>query len=367
MHTPNHQPLAIEAEPQRLMIEAPKPGTDLVPTTYQRQVWNADHGMELHHHDDLLDAEQAKRINDHFSIEIFAGTHGQALPRPDFNNPAEVRRYHRTKPTQKEYAAASALVDSLRPGDTLFVEGIGFTHPIVEGLPQVFLEMANPPVSDPSNPFAAMDHWGKDIAQAEIARLRKELEDKRANYEIHAWDYASQLARLKGITVVSADIDAFEEQRFARDGKNQSELLRSADPEEAAYAQRVQAVRENRARNIVKDWALDHLPPESTPLPAEGEKPRLVLAFGSDHKGDLNTKFEEIGLPVTIHEMEATTSIKERMDEQRDHVLGKAMLDLAQTMSAMAVASSQATIGDAPRPSTEDALRKYRKERFKNW
>ena len=42
-----------------------------------RAAWNTMHGTELPHHDDILTAEQAARINAYYRIEVYTGTHGR--------------------------------------------------------------------------------------------------------------------------------------------------------------------------------------------------------------------------------------------------------------------------------------------------
>lgn len=317
MHSPDHPtPLAIAAPPQLLMIEGRKVSTELAPTTYRRQVWNADNGTQLEHRGDSLTAEQAKRINAHYSVEVHTGVHGQILS--TVSNARESIRSLVGKPTQKEYAAVAQIVNGMRPGDTLFVEGIGFRQHMVEPLPEAFFETdTTRPNSEPFNLPAEM---GRTILRDELAKMAADLEEQRQNYKINARDYALQLAMLRGINVVWADIDAFEREGFSRNGKAQVELLHSEDPDEAAYASRIQDVREKRAVNTVKDWALKHLPSEGTPPFAEGDKPRVVLMFGSGHTEGLVAKFNDLGLPPAVHEMEATRDIDARLVEQAAHI-----------------------------------------------
>jgi len=105
---------------------------ELVPLDYQRYAYNAHHGTDLQHHNSLLTAEQTAQVNDNYDIELYFGTHGAAPA-----HGTEATHNPLVLPSQKEYDEAAAVVDSLQPGDTLFVEGYGFTEPTLEPLPPI--------------------------------------------------------------------------------------------------------------------------------------------------------------------------------------------------------------------------------------
>jgi len=261
------------------------PSVELVPQSDDRFAWNVLHSgapdsAELPYHNSQLTAEQAARVDQNYAIEFYLGTHG--LGDTQFHN-----RY--AAPTQKEYDAAAAVVDSLKPGDVLFVEGYGFTHPISVG--REIAEIVNaPPI-----PRSSLGSLLSSVRVIALEEQRKALEAGRANGKISAWAYATGLAQLKGNEVIMADADAYDMERF------------SGHPIVGSGSENFHQYRERAAINIVKDWALEHLPDVDDNIAEPAEKRRLVLLFGSGHEADLKRQCQERGLNVSFTTLEAST------------------------------------------------------------
>ncbi|HEX8762624.1 MAG TPA: hypothetical protein VF733_02580 [Candidatus Saccharimonadales bacterium] len=282
---------------QRLALEPYRgPHAELVPMSDHRAAWNTIHQTDLPEHNNALTEKQRDRINGNFDIEIHLGAHGQA-GREDLM-------------TQGEYAAAAAVVEGMKPGDVLFQEIYG--HDVSELEPVSVLE----PLDTDSTSNPALQQFYNLLNQhatgmierqkSQIERARAELEHLKDNYLISAWSYAAGLARLKGVKVVHADLDAFDRQ-VATDvagGKGLVELSNSIKGEESELAARIHTNRELAARNIMKDYALKHLPHEQyKPI---GRKPKLVLLYGALHGPGLRDAFDDMGLKADIHGMDTS-------------------------------------------------------------
>lgn len=178
---------------------------ELIPLSYARTVHNQTHGTEFQSHTNLLTAEQAQQINGHFDIEVHTGVHGFSM---DALAAMGVKSdMHLGLPTQKEYAQAAEIVQDMQVGDTLFVERFGFSRPQESSVsPNVAALLEQ----------ATSGSFPKDLGEVALIGLetlitmRENLELARQNYNIDAWDYAVQLARLKGIAVKYADTDMIE-------------------------------------------------------------------------------------------------------------------------------------------------------------
>jgi hypothetical protein len=297
--------------------------SELVPLSYAREAYNALHGTELQTHNDALTAEQAARINNHFDIELHLGTHGLASGEQSYDPYALI-----ALPTQQEYKEAAAVVEGLRPGDTLFIEGYGFNSQPPE---PVQVPDRLPLTTEKGSTFAQrmFGQLALTMAHEMKAEARRGLEQERHDYKISAWDYARQLAALKGVRTVVADHDVFEDQslRALSKGRGLMELMRSPNKEDQALAERMHAQRERRARNMLKDWALDHLPPEGSPAQEGGHKPKLALLFGGAHREGLEQSFNDIGLKAEVTVMKST-DVQGRVGEQVVRVMSNAMAAL---------------------------------------
>ncbi len=294
----------------------------LIPVEGHRQAWNTINGTELEGHNDALTAEQARRINAQYDIEIQAGLHGIVTEVDDDTLPEDYLRL----PTQREYAEAAEVVGGLQPGDVLFVEAYGFGRQAPEPAAQldVLVESIDTSDMDPVQQrvaevvMSAAVHYRTDIDKykEQLKLQRSQLEDQRQNYEISAWRYASTLARLKGVRVVYADHDAFDVAMMQplQGGKKLSELGMSDDESDREFFWRVQTQRELKARNTLKDWALEHLQADVT-RPEEERKPKLVLLFGAGHAASLKQAFDDVGLEAYVVGMEISNVMK-RAGEQ---------------------------------------------------
>jgi hypothetical protein len=309
----------------------------LVPLSYAQNAYNAAHGTELQTHTDTLTAEQAARINDNYAIEIHVGTHGLLLG-ADPNSPHAVN----TLPTQQEYEEAAAVVADMQPGDTLFLEGYGFNaQPPEPAMIPDRLETA----SEKNSTTSVLKAFGQltlSMAHKQNAEARRRLEQERRDYKVGVWDYAEKLAALKGIRTVYADQDAFgrESLQALAKGKGILELLRSTDAEDQALAKRISAQRERSACNLMKDWALDHLPQEATPT-LNGRKPKLTLLFGSNHKKGLEQRFNDLGLNAHITVMESTNE----QERAKEHTLPAVSEALAALMASLITVDQDTTSG----------------------
>jgi hypothetical protein len=316
-------------------------GKELVPLSYQLDTWNAYHGSELAHHTDHLTATEAARINSHYSTEIYVGAHG-IIPDKPSNDPAILEQM----PSQQDYDQVAEMVDSLGPDDTLFVENMGFDRQALPPIPPQAVEMEIPENADPMIRFYLQT--SKDMLKSSLSGSRQELERQRQNYEISAWDYAQKLALLKGVRVIYADQNAFEEARFKEiaGGKDVRELM-LGDEGEQMLAEREHAYRERVARNIVKDFALENLPPEGAPVLTVNERPRLALLIGKKHQAEIKQAFVDLDLVASMHTMK-TSDRQSRLVEQ----LSRRTPTLPSTIGASALVG-----GDMVRGLTAAALK----------
>lgn len=244
------------------MSESSVPSTQIVPAQYDRTAWNMRHGTQLEAHNDELTPEQAQLINDNYDIVIHGGGHGKFKE----GTPGQV--------FDADYDAAAGVVEAMQPNDVLFVEGYGFKTPEEKPVLQSFPDMS------PS-------------------QKRLLLEKMRENRMVNPWHYAIELAGFKGITVVNADIDAAQYEKAKELGFLDPDKNAEIGPDvHGKYInERIHAWRERMSRNIVKDWALAHLPPAQTP-PLERKRGLHVL-YGLIHLDQLKESFEERGLQVT--------------------------------------------------------------------
>jgi len=305
-----------------------RPSTELVPRSYAREGYNVLHKTELKTHTDALTADQAERINDNYDIEIYVGVHGRALkdgPKSGLDLIA--------LPTQEEYDEVAAVVGSMHPGDTLFIEGYGFARQPSE---PVRLSELLPDVAEQESHDAALRAFG-ELALSMVAELerysRAQLEQQRNEYAIGAWQYAYELAELKGVQTIFADHDAFEHKSFRalNKGREPQELLTSSTEDDQGLLERLDAQRERTARNMIKDWALDHLPADDAALPSD-RKSKLVLLFGAAHKEGLRQAFADIGLDANVTAMKRTSN-QERASEQARRMTRNTTADLMPAIS----------------------------------
>jgi hypothetical protein len=302
---------------------------ELVPMQDVRNAYNALHGTEFKHHTDALTAEQAARINGTYDIEIFGGLHG--LIKSDNTEAFEPIDWLKL-PTQEEYDQAAAVVAGMEPGDVLFLEGYGFNKPLPEsGMSPEHLPSTMNIDTDTLHMLgelatSIMNVINTDKVQAD-AHTR--LEQERRDYRITAWEYAYKLAALKGVRTVYADHDVFDQQAFEAltGGRTLRDLRYSSDADSRLLVRHGDEQRERSIRNIVKDWALEHLPPERAATPS-GRKPKLVPLLGIKHGRRLKQRFDDVGLNAQVTEMKFT-SVEERAREQASRIakaaIGKAV------------------------------------------
>lgn len=231
------------------------------PLSGSRDEFNIAHGTNLPEHSDALTLEQAELINETYTIRVVLVGHG--LTRQDSRN------YLGTgDTTDEEFDDAHTVVEQMQPDDVLFAELYGFNEPTMT-VPPDFL--------------------------TDKVRAQSVTESLREARRITALGYAELLARQKGIEVVFADHDAFQVDSWNASQRvpGQRTVQEVHDAETENDRQRAKA-----ARNIVKDWALEHLPPVGDSVMPGKRKPELVLLFGSEHGQDLEEAFDEKGLDV---------------------------------------------------------------------
>jgi hypothetical protein len=268
-----------------------------------RKEWNESHGTHLEAHNDALTAEQAQRVNDAYDTGIYVGTHGPSGGvSPD---------HPRAKSIQ--YDEVATIIGDMQPGDALFVEGFGFTTPTYEpNAPGLTVTNGETAVGDIGDMTPMLDLIMRSVIE-EVAKNAgtSMAELQRQAHAISAWGYAEKLAAEKGIPVVYADLDAFQVDRFKAiaGGKSLRELSLSPNPADRALADRIDTVRVRGMRNIVKDWAVGHLPPIATPAP-DGRKSRLVVFEGRAHREKLAASFIDIGMHFKLRDLSSVTSPK---------------------------------------------------------
>jgi len=275
-----------------------------------REAWTAQHGLELHEHDDMLSPEVANRISVYFDVEIYLGMHGLQLSDEELQFSAvslldeldqgqsedTIARVSRlvNAPTPLEYDEVAKVANGLQQDDVLFVESYGFKYP-----------SPKPYAIDPG----AVISEATEPEQLEL--IRNKLERRKQSKGLHAWDYARALAELRGVHSVCADQDAYDAAALVdrTGGKGLRDLKRnSEDRAERDLRRQIDGERALSARNIVKDFAVAHLPAEGAPVPT-GRKPKLVLLFGKslEHEQDLREGFAAIGIPVSFYIMKSTS------------------------------------------------------------
>jgi hypothetical protein len=319
---------------------SPPPSTDLVPRSYDRAAFNVFNGTELQTHTDALTAEQAAQINDAYDIEIYVGAHG----RPTVGAPNNLDEYM-SPPTQEEYREVADVIAGMQPGDTLFLEGRGYDQEQQDKLD--LTPMAGGGSSDPL--LWMMVQYASSLLSAKISdRLVRDMQ----NYKIDTFEYGARLAQLKGITVVHADHDAFDDKAVSslKQGRSDQELRDSNKPQDKALIKYIDMWRARSGRNVVKDRSLEHLSDAVAIKRQTGRKPKQVYLFGALHKDDLDKTFnDDAGLHATIVEMKQTGELARAEEHgRRFGPMTPAMLgELAARSSAILFAN----LSQAPQPS----------------
>lgn len=267
--------------------QSPKSGTELVPLDYDRAAFNTIHNTQLEAHNDALTVRQSELINRHYQIDIYVGTHG-----------AFDVETGKQDTLDSEYDAAAAVVEGMKEGDTLFLEGTNFYEPFESPLPQEPKDDFGRGVMETMSALGGVDYMSKirDVRQAHLDWLN----EQRRLRQIDPWSYAGHLALRKGISVVRADYDAFETQKAKGVGYNDPTKNSYAGEDGVHVNGRFYGDRENKSRNVMKDYALEHM---SWQAPAPDDKPRLVMLYGRAHKEGLKRAYDELRLEATIHDL----------------------------------------------------------------
>ncbi len=267
-----------------LELRPPAPAPELlpVPLSYALKDYNLFNGTELPDHNSLLSSEQAEAINNAFDLSLYVGAHYGA------GGSATGLEREKRVPSELEYEQALLAVADLQPWDVLYIEGLDVSRPEYSSL--------------------------REYSLLERGRLREQLEGRRRNGGIDAFQYAARTAWLNGVRVVHADLNPFdlipwkERAGIAVGDDLVSGLLRQGDN----FMRELHAQREKRAWEVVKGDALAHMPSAST-LDAfpNGVKPKLRLLYGFAHKEALEEGASNLGLQISTHVLK-WSSIEER-------------------------------------------------------
>jgi hypothetical protein len=260
---------------------------ELVPTTYDRNAYNTIRGVETRHHDGLLTGEQAKEINENFDVLIVPVRHGIGLDR----DPQALEKDF--APGDDDYEHVKKIINSLDHGDVLFVEGVGFES---ENDATMYMPEENMKETR-RRAYESNDPNDPDIIKFLNAHLR--LVSDRENYTIDALDYAHQHAFFHGIEVVFADMDAYDNDRLEKvvEQEGRHPWGEPLNPNHAAAAH---ALREKKAINTIKDFALEKLEHQPEQEGANNRKPKLVLLYGSKHADAFREGFSNVGIESHI-------------------------------------------------------------------
>ncbi len=255
--------------------------------------YNQVNQADLTPHTSDLSLEDAERINNTYSIELHVGAHG-TIPQEGAHPEHDLYR-----PTELEYTEVEKLLAGMTRGDVLFVEGLGFGRQYRP--PTIRPDTLS---ADESQKMIAEIGWAKFAGFLVSNHRRKEdfgamLAEARKQRSITAWEYAMGLADTRGIEVVHADADVLK-QRYLTELGNEDPARYDLLGEAASTS------RELDARNIVKDWVLEHPHPRRSPDAAR--KPKLVVLWGFSHKEGLENAFDEVNLQTTTFELDDSTA-----------------------------------------------------------
>jgi hypothetical protein len=254
------------------------PSQELATTIPDRTAWNTLNGVETAHHDSLLTAEQAQRINETFAVKLVTGVHGVDAGTAPGNS--------FLSPYQKTYEAAKNAVDTLQPGDVLLLEAYEHSAPLASAKAEASPKEYPPELN---HMLAALD----GLKEVVLGGVAERMRDNRA---ISTWSYAEMLAQSRGIEVVSADMDKYDKESF--DAAVGGEVVEADSTAAQSELERIRqlrhARRETKAVNTTKDWMLAHLEDPKT----DGRKRTVMLMFGAAHKENLEQEFANLGIEI---------------------------------------------------------------------
>lgn len=258
-----------------------------------RKALNTIYNLELPYHGSFITPEQAEAINTKFDIELHLGIHGIARSKA---------RQHRSfddifdEPTQKEYDAAKDVVMGMRSCDVLFTECFNFPEASDKFLDDLRLRQE----ALKQFRFGLLPSFMSLKMEGDRQKLLRQNEHARQKKEISSFVYAKNLAGARGNRILYADIDKIDVANLRGITGDPNWKLGVKD----ALDFRVHRLREQRAPNIVKDYAIDNLWHAE---PSSEIKPRLILMFGKNHKEGLIEAFDELGLNIKVFDMESST------------------------------------------------------------
>lgn len=278
---------------------------ELVPLSYGRNVWNKIHQSDLPNYQGVVPPEYLEEINEVYDTRLYLGTHGSSRKTGNAGIDAAIR------PTQREYTAARRTVDALLSSDVLFLENYGYTDQPASPLSSASIYMVQLAVLGGSIPKRRVLQGIK----TEQKETLEDIEAQRDGYLISAWDYAYRLARHRGIKTVFADVDAYQELLFKEQhrGLPLSELYLAGDE---SVVNRIHRIREQRVAKTVVHCALAGL----SSARVASQKPVLAVMFGGGHRETLPEAFDNEGLAYSVHDMDATESLYDRLIEQSNFV-----------------------------------------------
>jgi len=151
---------------------------------------------------------------------------------------------------------------------------------------------------------------------------------------------------------VHADLDAFDKQRATtlNEGNDSFELLLDPEPKNQKLQKNTNARRELQVPNIVKDWALEHLP-EAEAQNARGRKPKLAVLFGRNHEEPMGEAFTNLGLQARAIIL-GKSSFEERRQEQVQRAINLFAIGLLEHVAKNVAGSSPTGHTQEKRPSS---------------
>lgn len=257
---------------------------ELAPLKDDRYAYNTIHGVETREHNDKLTKQEAEKIKDAVDIFILPIRHGHGL----LDDPNALENGY--APGMDDYKYVEDVVSNMFPGDVLFVESVGFDS-----------ENDAPHLALKDNVREAVERIYKSpsMGDAEDYETLRNAKDRlnlgKENYRLDVIDYAVRLALLNGIEVVYADMDSYDSNRLdSLIGQNRNAQGMPLDEAEFMIAD---SIRNKRAVNTVKDYALERIEELAEWKNKGTQKLKYIVLFGADHADDLKDGFDNLGLP----------------------------------------------------------------------
>jgi hypothetical protein len=243
-----------------------------------------------------LEDETIALLSAHYDIEVYVGDHGHSSSYMSERGMGHLQPNF--APSDLDYADIADIIDSVRSGDRLYMEGPG--HARQSPKPEA-VEQAEAFISSKHDSSVAIAASGilKTQLQVYSDNMLRAAEQGRETATITTFTYAEYLALGRNIPVLYADINAVERDVLEVAAGKRLDLLDQFDTGEKAIFNYVSTQRERAAGQRLVDDALEHLPePTSDMVEHESTttKKRLILLMGTDHRDGLEQVFADLGL-----------------------------------------------------------------------